>query len=56
MLLSLGGYCHGVVKVHLQHLMTAAIMNVMRILCWLAGEQKAKTPRSAFAKLHQVAT
>lgn len=46
----------GQAKVHLQHLMTAAILNVMRILCWLAGEPKAKTPRSAFAKLYQGAT
>jgi transposase len=43
----------GQAKVHLQHLMTAAIMNVMRMLYWLAGEPKAKTPRSAFAKLYQ---
>jgi transposase len=46
----------GQAKFHLQHLMTAAIMNVMHILCWLVGEPKAKTPRSAFAKLYQVAT
>jgi transposase len=46
----------GQAKTHLQHLMTAAIMNVMRILRWLAEEPKAKTPRSAFARLYQAAT
>ena len=46
----------GQAKVHLQHLMIAAIMKVMRILRWLADEPKAKTLRSAFAKLYQVAT
>jgi hypothetical protein len=35
--------------------MTAAIMNVMRILRWFAEEAKAKTPRSAFARLYQAA-
>jgi hypothetical protein len=46
----------GQAKTHLQHLMTAAIMNVMRVLRWLAEEPKAKTPRSAFARLYQAAT
>jgi transposase len=46
----------GQAKTHLQHLMTAAIMNVMRMLRWLAEEPKAKTPRSAFARLYQAAT
>jgi hypothetical protein len=46
----------GQAKTHLQHLMTAAIMNVMRMLRWLAAEPKAKTPRSAFARLYQAAT
>jgi hypothetical protein len=31
--------------------MTAAAMNLMRLLHWLAGEPKAATPRSAFARL-----
>jgi len=46
----------GQAKTHLQHLMTAAIMNVMRMLRWLAKEPKAKTPRSTFARLYQAAT
>lgn len=46
----------GQAKTHLQHLMTAAIMNVIRILRWLADEPKAKTRRSAFAKLYYAAT
>lgn len=46
----------GQAKTHLQHLMTAAIMNVMRMVRWLAEEPKAKTPHSAFARLYQVAT
>lgn len=46
----------GRAKTHLQHLMTAAIMNVMRILRWLADEPKAKTRPSAFAKLYQATT
>lgn len=45
----------GQAKTDLQHLMTAAIMNVMRILRWFAEESKAKTPRSAFARLYQAA-
>ena len=56
MLLSLGGYCHGIVKTHLQHLMSAAIMNVVRMLLWLADEPKAKTPWSTFAQLYQMST
>ncbi len=46
----------GQAKTHLQQLMTAAIINVMRMLRWLAEEPKAKTPRSAFARLYQAAT
>jgi hypothetical protein len=46
----------GQAKTHLQHLMTAAIMNVMRMLRWLAKEPKAKTPRSTFARLYQATT
>lgn len=44
----------GQAKTHLQHLMTAAIINIVRILRWLAEEPKAKTRPSAFAKLYQV--
>jgi transposase len=42
----------GQAKTHLQHLMSATMMNVMRMLHWLAEESKAKTPRSTFAQLY----
>jgi hypothetical protein len=43
-------------KTHLQHVMTAAAINVVRILRWLAGEAKATTQVSAFARLYQPVT
>jgi transposase len=46
----------GLPKTHLQHLMTAAAMNVVRMLRWLAGEPKATTQVSAFARLYQPVT
>lgn len=36
--------------------MTAAAMNVVRMLNWLTGEQKAQTRPSRFARLHFAAT
>jgi transposase len=45
----------GMSKTHLQHLMTATAMNVVRMLRWLAGEAKAATPVSAFARLYPLA-
>jgi transposase len=45
----------GQARTHLQHLMTAAAMNVVRLLRWLAGETQATTPRSAFARLFPAA-
>jgi IS5 family transposase len=41
----------GLDKVHLQHLMTAAAMNLMRVLDWLRGKERAATRGSAFARL-----
>jgi transposase len=41
----------GMDKVHLQHLMTAAAMNLMRVLDWLSGKERATTKVSAFARL-----
>ena len=35
--------------------MIAAAMNVVRLLRWLAGEPKARTRRSTFAKLCRIA-
>jgi transposase len=46
----------GLPKTHLQHLMTAAAINVVRMLRWLAGEPKATTQLSAFARLYQPVT
>lgn len=41
----------GLDKVHLQHLMTAAAMNLMRVLDWLSGKERSTTRVSAFARL-----
>lgn len=41
----------GLDKAHLQHLMTAAAMNLMRVLDWLSGKKRATTRFSAFARL-----
>lgn len=41
----------GLGKVHLQHLMTAAAMNLMRVLDWLSGKERAATRVSAFTRL-----
>ena len=45
----------GQAKTHLAHLMTAAAMNLARLLRWLAGEPIAQTRHSAFAQLHPLA-
>lgn len=42
----------GRAKTHLAHLMTAAAMNLVRLLRWLADEPKAQTRHRAFARLH----
>lgn len=41
----------GLDRVHLQHVMTAAAMNLMRVLDWLGGKHPATTRTSAFARL-----
>ena len=41
----------GLHKVHLQHLMTATAMNLMRVLDWLSGKERSTTRVSAFARL-----
>jgi hypothetical protein len=46
----------GQAKTHLAHLMAAAIINIVRILRWLAGEPKAQTHLSPFARLYRGAT
>jgi transposase len=42
----------GLAKTHLQHVLTAIAMNMVRALRWLAGDHLAQTRRSAFAKLY----
>lgn len=46
---------YGEAKTHLQHLMTAAALNLIRMIRWLVGEPKVKTAVSAFARLYQIA-
>jgi transposase len=41
----------GSAKTHLQHLITATAINVVRVAAWLEGTPRAKTRRSAFAAL-----
>lgn len=41
----------GLNKVHLQHLITAVAMNLMRVIDWLAGKERVTTRVSAFARL-----
>jgi transposase len=43
----------GQAKTHLQHLMSATAMNLIRMVRWLMGEKKATTPVSPFARLYQ---
>lgn len=41
----------GLAKTHLQHIITATAINVVRVAAWLEGTPRAKTRRSAFAAL-----
>jgi transposase len=41
----------GMAKTHLQHLLTAAAMNILRMSAWLQDEPRAKTRTSHFAAL-----
>jgi len=41
----------GLAKTHLQHILTAAAMNLIRIAAWLGGTPLARTRQSAFTKL-----
>jgi transposase len=38
-------------KTHLQHLITATAITVVRVAAWLEGTPQVKTRRSAFAAL-----
>lgn len=46
----------GLAKTHLQHLMTAAAINLGRIAAWLAGTPRARTRQSAFVRLMAMPT
>ncbi len=41
----------GLAKTHLQHMLTAAAMNLGRISNWLAGTPRERTRQSAFIRL-----
>src|SRR4051812_6430255 len=41
----------GLAKVHLQHVLTAAALNLARVAAWLAGTPLARTRHSAFVRL-----
>ena len=45
----------GLAKTHLQHVLTAAALNLIRVMRWLNDEPFAKTRTSAFARLHVAA-
>jgi transposase len=42
-------------RTHLQHVATAAAINIVRLMRWLDGEPHAKTKRSPFVQLHRPA-
>ncbi len=42
-------------KTHLQHVATAAALNLVRSMAWLSGVPRAQTRRSAFARLYDAA-
>ena len=44
----------GLAKTHLQHVATAAAINLLRVVAWLSDVPKAKTRRSKFAALAPV--
>jgi len=51
MLLSLGGYCHGIVKSHLQHILIAVAINLVGVVAWVREIPRATTRTSPFAAL-----
>jgi transposase len=44
----------GLEKTHLQHVLTAAAMNIARVSAWLVETPRAKTRQSAFERLYQL--
>jgi transposase len=51
MLLSLGGHSYEIVKTHVQHVITAAALNVTRLLAWIMKVPPDATRVSRFAAL-----
>jgi len=45
----------GLARTHVQHVLTAAAMNLSRVARWLADEPRARTRRSPLLRLRQVA-
>lgn len=45
----------GLEKTRLQHVATAAALNLLRSLAWFNGVPRAQTRRSTFARLYDVA-
>lgn len=45
----------GLPKTHLQHLLTASAINIVRVMNWLDGQTPGQTPQSAFARLYAAA-
>ncbi|MCA9947802.1 MAG: transposase, partial [Anaerolineales bacterium] len=41
----------GLTKTHLQHVATAAAINIQRVIDWLWEKPRSKTPKSHFARL-----
>jgi transposase len=41
----------GLAKTHLQHVLTAGAINVMRVVNWLGGAEHARTRTSHFTAL-----
>ena len=51
MLLSLGGHCYEIVKVHFQQVLTAVAINLVRIDAVLMNTPRGKTRQSHFGQL-----
>ncbi len=46
----------GLAKTHLQHLLTASAINMVRVMNWISGKRPGGTQYSAFIRLHIQAT
>lgn len=45
----------GLSKTHLQHLLIATAINIVRVMNWLDGQKPGQTPQSAFVRLYALA-